>query len=255
MRVDDRAVHDRALHRARVAAYTPGEFVGQESFMTAAEIRALGLRAGVGAGTAVLDLCCGVAGPGRFLTRELGCAYLGVDASVSAVALARERAGALPCRFLVAQIPPLPTGPFDVVLLLETILAFEDKDALARQIFRALRPGGRLALTLEEGAPLTAAERAAMPAADTVWLTPLDALAATLARAGLTVTWWEDHSAAHRATAHALATAFAADADAIAAGIGRAALEDLLAAHRLWVDWLDAGRVRKLALVAERALC
>jgi hypothetical protein len=27
----------------------------------------------------------------------------------------------------------------------------------------------------------------------------------------------------------------------------------LLAAHRLWIEWLDEGRVRKLALVAERA--
>ena len=25
-----------------------------------------------------------------------------------------------------------------------------------------------------------------------------------------------------------------------------------LAAHRLWIEWLDARRVRKLALVAER---
>ena len=50
----------------------------------------------------------------------------------------------------------------------------------------------------------------------------------------------------------ALADAFAADAEAITAQIGRRALDDLLAAHRLWIEWLDAGRVRKLALVAER---
>src|ERR671921_2330126 len=99
--------------------------------MTAGEIRALGAKAGVGPGVAVLDLCCGIAGPGRFLTRELGCEYLGVDASASAVAIARERARDLPCRFEVARIPPLPPGSFDVVLLLETMLAFEDKDALA----------------------------------------------------------------------------------------------------------------------------
>src|SRR3954447_7144184 len=118
MRQDARAPFERALNGARQSAYAPGEFVGQESFMTAGEIRALGVRAGIGPGVTVLDLCCGVAGPGRFLTRELGCAYLGVDASASAVALARERAGDLPCRFSVAEIPPLPSGPFDVVLLL-----------------------------------------------------------------------------------------------------------------------------------------
>ena len=253
MRQDDRAPFDRALHRARVSAYAHGEFVGQESFMTAGEIRALAVKAGIGPGVAVLDLCCGVGGPGRFLARELACAYLGVDASASAVAIARERAGDLPCRFATAHVPPLPAGSFDVVLLLETMLAFADKDALLREIAAALRPGGRLAFTLEEGPPLTTAERAAMPAADTVWLTPLDAMAASLERAGLAVTWHEDHSHAHRAVAQSLADAFAADAEDIAAQIGRRALDELLAAHRLWVEWLGEARVRKLALVAERA--
>jgi len=253
VRQDDRAAFDRALCRARASAYAPGEFVGQESFMTAGEIRALGVRAGIGPEVAVLDLCCGVAGPGRFLTRELRCLYLGVDASASAVAIAHERAGDLPCCFATARVPPLPAGSFDVVLLLETMLAFEDKDALVREIATALRPGGRLAFTLEEGPPLTEAERAAMPDAGTVSLTTLDSMARSLERAGLVLTWQEDHSHAHRAMARALAEAFAADAKEIAAQIGRRALDELLAAHRLWIEWLDVARVRKLALVAERA--
>jgi SAM-dependent methyltransferase len=250
MRQDERAPFDRALHRARMRAHAPGEFAGQESFMTAGEVLALAARAGIGRGTAVLDLCCGVGGPGRLITRELGCRYVGVDASASAVALAR--AGEEACRFEVAAVPPVPEGPFDVVLLLEAMLAFEDKDALVRAVAGALRPGGRFAFTLEAGAPLTAAERAAMPDADTVRLTPFDTMADLLDRAGLAVTWHEDHSAAHRATAAALADAFAADAPAIAAGIGRRALDDLLAAHALWIRWLAEGRVRKIAVVAER---
>ena len=64
MTQDDRARFDRALHRARSSAYAPGEFVGQESFMTAGEIRALAVQAGIGPGVGVLDLCCGIAGPG-----------------------------------------------------------------------------------------------------------------------------------------------------------------------------------------------
>jgi SAM-dependent methyltransferase len=253
MRQDDRAPFDRALRRARASAYAPGEFVGQEGFMTAGEIRAFAVQVGIGPGVTVLDVCCGIAGPGRFLTRELGCVYLGVDASASAVALARERAGDLSCRFAIAHVPPLPAGSFDVVLLLETMLAFEDKDELVHEIAESLPPGGRFAFTLEEGLPLTPAERAVMPDADTVWLTPLDELAASLERAGLVVTWLQDHSRAHRAMAQALAGAFAADAANIAAQIGRRALDELLAAHRLWVEWLDEGRVRKLALAAERA--
>ena len=39
-----------ALHRARVGAYPPGEFVEQESFMRAGEIRILADQAGIVAG-------------------------------------------------------------------------------------------------------------------------------------------------------------------------------------------------------------
>jgi SAM-dependent methyltransferase len=252
VRQDYRTPFDRALHRVRISAYAPGEFVGQESCMTAGGIRALAVQAGIGPGVTVLDLCCGTGGPGRFLTRELGCEYLGVDVSASALAIARERARDLPCRFATGRVPPVRAGSFDVVLLLEAMLAFEDKDAVVREIAAALRPGGRLAFTLEEGPPLTTAERAAMPDADTVWLTPLDEMAVSLERAGLVVTWQEDNSHAHRAIAQAMADAFAADAEDIAVQIGRRALDELLAAHRLWIEWLDEGRIRKLALVAER---
>ena len=199
MRQDDRAPFERALQRARAAAFANGDFAGQESFMTAGEIRALAARAGIGAGVSVLDVGCGVGGPGQLLARETGCGYLGADFSASAVAIARDRAPEL--RFAVAHVPPLPEGPFDVVLLLEAMLAIEDKDALVHAVAGALPPGGRFAFTLEEGMPLTDVERAAMPDADTVWLTPLDEISAAAERAGLTVTSVEDHSDAHRATA------------------------------------------------------
>ncbi|HEU5242425.1 MAG TPA: hypothetical protein VFU25_10435, partial [Ornithinibacter sp.] len=75
-----RLVLDDVLWRAREAAFPAGEFVGQESFMTAGEIRSLAARAGIRPGVSVLDLCCGVGGAGLFVTRELGCRYLGVDA-------------------------------------------------------------------------------------------------------------------------------------------------------------------------------
>jgi SAM-dependent methyltransferase len=252
MKQDERAPFVQALQRARVSAYASGEFVEQESFMRAGEIRALAVRAGIGSGVSVLDLCCGVAGPGRFITQELGCAYLGVDSSPSAIDIARERAGDLPCRFEVAEIPPIPAGPFDVVLLLETMLAFPEKEPLLEQISRALTTGGRFAFTLEEGQPLTEAERERMPDADTVWLTPLPELLTCLERVGLVVRWQDDCSQSHRAVADSLINAFAADATAIAAQIGSGALEELLAAHRLWSDWLREGRVRKIAFVAEK---
>jgi SAM-dependent methyltransferase len=252
VRQDERAPFVRALQRARVSAYAPGEFVDQESFMSAREILALARRAGIGPGVCVLDLCCGVAGPGRFLTRELGCTYLGVDLSASAIEIARERAGDLPCRFEVAHIPPVPDGPFDVALLLETMLAFPDKATLLGEVSSALAPGGRFAFTLEEGPPLTGAERLAMPDADTVWLTPLPDILVALEGAGLEVRWQNDCSRSHRAVADSLIASFEADARGISAQIGRQALDELLSAHRLWSDWLREGRVRKLAFVTEK---
>lgn len=252
MNQDERAPFVRALQRARASAYAPGEFVEQESFMRASEIRALAGRAGIAPGVSVLDLCCGIAGPGRFITQELGCTYLGVDVSASAVDIARERAGDLPCRFEVARIPPIPPGPFDVVLLFETMLAFPEKEMLLEEISRALSPGGRFAFTMEEGFPLTEAERERMPEADTVWLTPLREMLTCLERVGLRVLWKKDCSGFHRAVADSLIDAFAADATAIAGQIGRRALEEMLAAHRLWSDWLREGRVRKIAFVAEK---
>jgi SAM-dependent methyltransferase len=252
MRQDERAPFVHALARARVTAYPPSEFVEQESFMRAGEIRELARQAAIGPGVSVLDLCCGVAGPGRLIVGEFGCAYLGIDYSASAIELARAKAGDLTCRFEISQIPPVPTGPFDVVLLLETMLAFEDKQTLVDEISAALAPGGRFAFTLEEGAPLSDAERDAMPDADTVWLTPLDEMLALLEQAGLAVGWLQEHSASHRAVADSLIAAFIADADDIRAQIGDQALDELLAAHRLWSDWLASGRVRKFAVVAEK---
>jgi ubiquinone/menaquinone biosynthesis C-methylase UbiE len=181
--------------------------------MQAGEVRKLARQARVGPGVSVLDLCCGVAGPGRMITAESGCRYLGVDGSASALATARELAGKLPCRFEQAHLPPLPEGRFEVVLLLETMLAFPDKGALVGGVARVLEPAGRFAFTVEEGRPLTQQERARMPGAFRT---------------------------------------YQADSPQIAGEIGAQATADLITAHRLWSDWLCSGRVRKFAMVAEK---
>jgi SAM-dependent methyltransferase len=243
---------ETALERARATAYPAGEYIGQESFMRAAEVRMLAQQARVGPGVAVLDLCCGVAGPGRMITAESGCRYLGVDHCASALAAARRRAGNLPCRFEQAHLPPLPEGRFEVVFLLETMLAFADKDALVGEVARVLEPGGRFAFTFEEGRPLTGQERARMPAADTVWPIELAELTGVLRGAGLTVTWRQDYSSAHQATATALLRSYRADSPDIAGEIGTQATVELITAHQLWSDWLGSGRVRKFAMVAEK---
>jgi SAM-dependent methyltransferase len=241
-----------ALERARAAAFPAGEYVGQESFMRAGEVRALARRARIGPGVRVLDLCCGVAGPGRMITAESGCRYLGLDCSASALAAARELAVNLPCRFEQATVPPLPEGRFEVVLLLETMLAFGGKGALVEEVARVLEPGGRFAFTVEEGRPLTQQERALMPGADTVWLIELAELTGLLRGAGLTVTWQAECSSSHQAAAAALLRCYEADSQQIAAQIGTRATADLITSHRLWSDWLGSRRVHKYAMVAQK---
>ncbi|MCE5292835.1 MAG: class I SAM-dependent methyltransferase [Nocardiaceae bacterium] len=238
------------LERARATAFPTAEYVGQESFVSASEVRELAYQAGVGPGVSVLDLCCGMGGPGRMITAETGCHYLGIDRSADSLATARELAGTLPCRFEQAHLPPLPEGRFHVVLLLETMLEFPDKDALVRDVARALEPGGHFAFTVEEGRPLTRQEQARMPASETVCPIELAQLTAVLRNSGLTVTWRQDWSSSHQATATALLRSYRADSAQIADEIGAPATAKLITAHELWSDWLGSGRVRKFAIVA-----
>src|SRR2546429_6648876 len=72
VRQDQRAPLLTALEQARATAFPAGEYVGQESFMRAAEIRRLAHQARVGPAVSVLDLCCGVAGPPPAVTAGAG---------------------------------------------------------------------------------------------------------------------------------------------------------------------------------------
>ena len=154
------------------------------------------------------------------ITAESGCRYLGADHSAGALATARQLAGELPCRFEQAHLPPLPGGRFEVVFLLETMLAFPGKEALVGEVARTLEPGGRFAFTVEEGLPLTRQEQSRMPAADTVWPVELPELTDVLRNAGLAVTWQQEYSSAHHAVAAALLRRYRADSAHIAGEIG-----------------------------------
>jgi hypothetical protein len=91
-----------------------------------------------------------------------------------------------------------------------------------------------------------------MPDADTVWLTPLPDMLTLLKDAGLQVRWQDECSESQQAMVDSLIAAFDADADTISAQIGRQALDELVAAHQLWSDWLQSGRVRKFAFVTQK---
>src|SRR4029077_5645227 len=127
-----------------------------------------------------------------------------------------------------AHLPPVPNGRFEVVVLLETMLAFPDKAALVSEVARVLEPGGRFAFTVEEGRPLNQQERTRMPGADTVWLIELAELTGVLRGGGLAVIWPPEDSCSHQAIATALQRCYRAESSQIAEQIGARATAELI---------------------------
>jgi SAM-dependent methyltransferase len=242
------------LGRVRADAYGEGGYVGQDSFMSARQILALARAAGVTAGARVLDLCCGSGGPARYLARELGCRVIGVDLSREGLCQARAAGPAEKLGFVVAEATRLPLAAgFDAVLLLETMLAIEDKPRLLGEVGRLLPTGRCFGLTLEAGDPLSDTERRRTPAGNLVWLIPEVEFVGLAMAAGFRVRQLDDHSRAHATVARRLAGGLRAQRDAITAEVGAAVCGELIAAHEHWAHWLTGGRARKLTIVLERA--
>ncbi len=213
MRQDDRAPFDRALQRARVSAYAPGEFAGQESFMTAGEIRALAAQAGIGPGV-------DGAGPVLRHRRPRAAPHAGAGLRLPGRGRQRERRRPRP-RARGRPAVPLRgrAGPAAPSRRLRRRAPARDDARLRgqgragpRRSPRRCGPAGASPSRSRRGRRSRRPSGRRCRDADTVWPAPLDEMAASLERAGLVVTWQEDHSRAHRATAQALADAFAADA-------------------------------------------
>ncbi len=102
-------------------------------------------------GESVLDLGCG-AGFDAFIAGQLvGPAgrVAGVDISPEMIAVAeagRAEAGCPQVEFRLAPVEalPFPDGAFDVALSNGVLNLIPDKPAALREVFRVLRPGGRL---------------------------------------------------------------------------------------------------------------
>lgn len=254
----DRARWSALLQRIAAEAFAPDDYAGQEGFISAAEALALARDAAIGPRSHAVDLCCGSGGLTRLLAGTLGCTLVGIDRSQGAIKHAARQAEQYPhrrrLRFVVgdATRPPV-AGRFDVAVVFESLHGIRDKRAVLGECRRLLHPGGRLLLTLETGEPLSQPERRSMAGGQELWLETESTLMRLLRHCGFECCSVWDLSAAHAAVAGRLARSFACHSAIVAAEMGQGFLDNAVAAHHLWEEWLRSGRAQKLALVAERS--
>ena len=125
----------------------------QDHFGGLAATDALALHAKINESTHVLDLCCGLGGPARYLAYHYGCRVTGVDMNTDRLAGAvrlTERTK-LQDRVLFHHANALQTGltdeTFDVIVSQEAFCHIPNKKALITECARLLKPDGRIVYT------------------------------------------------------------------------------------------------------------
>ena len=100
-------------------------------------------------GKTVVDIGCGAGGITLSLARDYGAGrVIGLDVEEPVCALSRKRAAeaGLADRVEILQVEPgpmpLPDGSMDIVFSKDSIVHIPDKESLARDAFRVLKPGG-----------------------------------------------------------------------------------------------------------------
>jgi len=144
----------------------------------------------------VLDVGCGIGGPGRFLVDRFGCSVVGIDVLPLrveiAVALAKltRMENRVSYRVGDATALDLPDGSFDQVWMLDVSMHIRNKRGLFGEIARVLRPDGLMVMHEQTG-PLPPAMRPVMREAP--YIAPsLPQLVRYVEDAGLRMLTWRD---------------------------------------------------------------
>lgn len=101
----------------------------------------------------VLDVCCGLGGPSRYMAHNFGCRVTGIDLTMTRVEGAKNLTAlaGLDDRvtFQNANALDLPfeDGSFDVVISQEAFCHVPNKARLIAECVRVLKPGGRMAFS------------------------------------------------------------------------------------------------------------
>ena len=135
-----------------------GEFpeeLAHIGFLTETEGRRLLELLDVPAGGVLVDVACGTGGPGLWAARRAGASLIGIDPTVAGIAAARARAqmvGAEHARFQAGTFERTGLGDAsaDAVMTIEAFQYAPDKARSYAELWRVLKPGGRLGIVCFE---------------------------------------------------------------------------------------------------------
>ena len=129
------------------------------SFLTLPEMRMMAAALQLDAKSVLVDVGCGMGGPGLWIARETGARLIGVDISTVALARSRERAVARG----LADVGRFTSGTFartglddasaDGAMSVDALQYAPNKRAALREAARVLRPRGRLVFACFEFEP------------------------------------------------------------------------------------------------------
>jgi ubiquinone/menaquinone biosynthesis C-methylase UbiE len=111
--------------------------------------QALGLKPGMH----VLDVCSALGAPARHIAKKYGVKVTGLDFTKTMLTKARERTKAAGLDHLITYVEgnaldmPFKANTFDIVWGQEAWCYITDKDLLARECYRVLKPGGKIGFT------------------------------------------------------------------------------------------------------------
>ena len=223
-------------------------------------VDALAERAGIRREHHVLDVCCGLGGPARWLAHRIGCRVTGLDFTLSRVEAARR----LTCRVGLqagvdfthgdATAMPLAANTFDVVISQEAWLHIPDKPAVIRECARVLKPGGTLAFTdVTLRVALSAQEERRMGAEmQAPGIASADRYLELLAAGGLALASSEDLSAQWTAVLVKRLAMYRTLKDTTVAKFGAAHFEAWDHTYSFFVGLFSAGKLGGARLVARR---